>query len=104
MTEFIFGRGRQLFTHIKRHRPDIEGENNFDCLEAYGIQEPNIELPSDFNELELHEETSLEAIQTDFENSDIIPSDDEENAAIFVHPFGVFIRGAKILQGNNKTV
>ncbi len=63
-----------------------------------------MKLPSDFDNLKLHEESSLEAIPTDFENSDIIPSDDEENAATFVHPFGVFIRGAKMLQGNNKTV
>ena len=83
MTEFSFGKGRKLFTHIKRHRYDIEGENNFDCLEAYGIQEPNIELPSDFNEWELQEVTSLEAIPTDFENSNIIPSDDEEKMWLY---------------------
>ena len=73
-------------------------------FDAYGIQEPNIELPSDFNNFELHEESSLEAIPTDFEKSDIRPNSDGENAAVFVNPFVIFIRGAKMLQGNNKMV
>jgi hypothetical protein len=104
MTEFIFGRGRQLFTHIKRHRPDIGRENNFDCLEAHGIETPNIDSPSEFNNWELFDESSLEALPTDFENSDIISFDAEENAAIFVHPFSDFLSGAKMLQGDIKTV
>ncbi len=40
MNDFSIGtKGRRLFTHIKRHRHDIEGENNFDCLEDYGMPE-----------------------------------------------------------------
>ena len=45
----------------------IEGEDFINCFDAYGIQEPNIELPSNLNNFELHEESSLEAIPTDFE-------------------------------------
>ena len=105
MNDFQFGkRGRKLFTHIKRHRPDIEGDNTFDCLEDNGIQEHYIDLPSDLNTFELNEESSLEAIPTEFENIVIPPSNDEDNAAEFVNPFVVFIRGAKMLQGNNQTV
>jgi hypothetical protein len=105
MNEFSIGsKGRRLFTHIKRHRPDTEGDNNFDCLEDYGIQEPYIDLPSDLNNFELHEESSLEAIPTEFESIVIPPTNAEYNAAEFVHPFVVFIRGAKLLQGNNQTV
>ena len=103
MNDFAFGKGRRLFSHIKRHRPDIEGQNDFDCLEADGFVEHNIDLPSDFNLFDHHEESSLEAIKTDFDNSDIRPTNDEDNAAAFVNPFVVFIRGAKMLQGNNKT-
>ena len=44
MNDFSFGKGRRLFTHIKRHRPDIEGQNDFDCLEADGFVEHNIDL------------------------------------------------------------
>ena len=105
MNDFSFGKkGRKLFSHNKRQRPYIEGEDFIDCFDAYGIQEPNIELPSDFNNFELHEESSLEAIPTDFEKSDIRPNSDGENAAVFVNPFVIFIRGAKMLQGNNKMV
>ncbi len=105
MNDFQFGKkGRKLFTHIKRHRPDIEGDNTFDCLEDYGIQEPYIDLPSDLNTFELNEESSLEAITTELENIVIPPSNDEDNAAEFVNPFVVYIRGAKMLQGNNQTV
>ena len=49
-------------------------------FDAYGIQEPNIELPSDFNNFELHEESSLEAIPTEFENIVIPPTNDEYNS------------------------
>jgi hypothetical protein len=106
MTDFDIGkRGRKLFTHNKRHRPDIEGENNVDYLEDYGIQEePYIDLPNDLNDFELHEESSLEALPTEFENIVIPPTNDETNAAEFVNPFVLFIRGAKLLQGNNQTV
>ena len=76
MNDFSFGKGRRLFTHIKRHRPDIEGQNDFDCLEADGFVEHNIDLPSDFNLFDHHEESSLEAIKTDLDNSDIRPTNE----------------------------
>ncbi len=41
--------------------------NIFDCFEAYGILETNIDLPSDFNNFELYKESSLQAIPTDLE-------------------------------------
>jgi hypothetical protein len=107
MNDFDIGkRGRKLFAHNKRHRPDIEGDNNVDYLEDYGIQEePYIDIPTELNNFELHdEESSLEALPTEFENIHIPPTTDETNAAEFVNPFVLFIRGAKMLQGNNQTV
>jgi hypothetical protein len=104
-SKFHFGRGKSLLyaPKQKRNYSCSENEINLDQEIDHFIDNQNEEEELDVDVLSVFEEALLQS--TDFKAIHVEPKSDESKEEVKVdHSFDLYLRGSKLIQGNNNNV